>query len=185
MSKQKLESPTSSTIEIISKMNAARKTSNNSRKNPHQESFEWKVDLSSKDWIYISDPCSFETYPYEYQRRIRKYFDFNLDLEPDDNGMSNVRVFQVMDSEGFSFPLILEFSFYLNGQVYNVDEERPILLPSINKQLKPLVTELITFKNKNYFRTYSKRIILCKSADLFSLMVDNVVNIEFTIKYIE
>ena len=183
MSKHKLESPTSSNMEIISKINDVRKTANNSRKNQDQESFEWKVDLSSKDEYYSSPPCSFHTYPYAFLRLVRRYFDFNLWLEPDDNGLSNVRVSR-SGGEGFSYPLNLEFSFYLNGQVYNVDEktleEQPILLPSINKQLKPLATELITYKNNNDLVT-SEKIILCKSADLFSLMVDNIVNIEFTV----
>jgi hypothetical protein len=162
-------------MEIISKINAVRKTLNNSRKNLHQESFEWKVDLSSKDEKYSSPHCTSKTYPYEFQCLFIKYFDFNLWLEPDDNRLSNVRVFQTK-GEGFSYPLNLEFSFFY----------RRILLPSINKQLKPLATELITYKNNNDFRP-NKRIVLCKSADLFSLMVDNILNIEFlvTIKYIE
>jgi hypothetical protein len=135
MSKHKLKSPTSSNMEIISKINSVRKTLNNSRKNQDQESFEWNVDLRSRDEKYSSDLCSFRTYS-EYRVLLRRYFDLNLWLEPDDNGLSNVRVFR-SGCEGFSYPLNLEFSFYLNGQAYNVDEktleERPIVLPSINK----------------------------------------------------
>ncbi len=45
----KLESPASSNMEIISKINATRKTLNSSRENQDQENFEWKVDISSRD----------------------------------------------------------------------------------------------------------------------------------------
>jgi hypothetical protein len=36
-------------MEIISKINATRKTLNSSRENQDQENFEWKVDISSRD----------------------------------------------------------------------------------------------------------------------------------------
>ena len=178
-------------METISKINEVRKTSNDSRQNQDQESFEWKVDLSSRDeeYLWISPTCEFRYYADRllystFRDLFKRYFDFKLWLEPDDNGLSYVRVVRTK-CKGFSYPLIVEFSFYLNSQLNNVDEktleERSILPPSINKQLKPLATELITYNNDSL--RSSKRIVLCKSADLFSSMVENVVNIEFTVTF--
>ena len=178
MSKHKQESPTSSNMEIISKINAVRITSSESTEIQNQESFEWKVDLSSKEDIYSSPMCYFENNKFRYG--FNKHLSFYLWLHPDDNGLSNVRVI-LTRCVGFSFPLILEFSYCLNDQVYNVDEP-PLILPSnksINKQIKS--TELVIYNDHENYRQPSKEIILCKSADFFTLTVDNVVSIEFTV----